>query len=498
MKRLLTLSAILSLGLMAGCNKEGEISVKDYPYVITHEVTDITGTSVMFNAEIIGTGKEEISEYGFLWDIKEPTLESSHRAVIKKTIDIGSYHAEIDSNLYKGTDQFVRAYIKAVDLLVYGNIIKFSCNGGKMAVISEIKPLKGYVDSQVAITGKYFGYHKDAVKVYFGDLEAVIDSITDGKILVRVPDFDEDSEVSITLSVYNKQVTAEGMFGAFTYWKRIADLPGEERYGASSFSINGFGYVGLGSKSGGIYFNDFWRYDPLHNSWKKIADFPGEARRYAIGFSYNEKGYIGFGYANWVHFYDLWEYDPALDLWNKVTENKSISTYEDAYFLIGSDLYIVLRGGVYKLDLDMMEFSNLGFFTGNYRFYTVGFSSGDKGYIFAGQEPGNKILKDLWEYDSNTNLWQKLDELPGSAYRDSPVGFALGERIFMGMGYYGEYNDLFEYDLENGKWMRLEDLPAKGRSHSTTILIDGKAFVGTGYWYTTEFSDFYEFNPNKQ
>lgn len=454
----------------------------------------------MFNGEIISTGNDEIIESGYLWNVDEPNIETANKAVISNHATIGTYSIRIDSNLFKDSVQLVRAYLKTNKLIVYGNQIKFTCNGGVPAIISKIEPLKGYVNSVVVISGDNFSYQKENVSVYFGDIEAEIDSCSDNRIVVRVPDFDVDSEVNIKVSVYNKATTSVNTFKALTYWKKIANFPGTERYGATSFSIDSDGYVGMGNQYYGDYYKDFYKYNSQNNSWKKIADFPGEARKYAIGFSYKGKGYVGFGYANHHYYNDIWEYDPNTDTWLKVIENKNIRTYEDAYFLIEEELFIVTQTGVYKLNLENMTFSNLGQFTGNYRFYTTGFSLNDKGYLFAGQQPGNTYMKDLWEYDSKANVWTKLSELAGSEFRDSPISFSLGERLFMGLGGFSDaYNDIFEYDIINNEWYKLENLPGEGRSHATSFTIEDKAYIGTGYdEYIYQFSDFYEFNPNKE
>jgi len=500
MRNLFLYLVFILFPLINSCDKEAVIGEKDYPYIITNAISDITDSSVVFNGEIISTGSSEIIEYGFLWDTDEPKVETANKVVINTNVNLGTFSIKIDYNLFKDSEQIVRSYLKTNNLVVYGNQIKFTCHGGVPAIISEIYPLKGYVNSQVVIIGDNFTNQKDNVSVFFEDIEAIIDSCSDNRIVVRVPDFDEDSEVNIKISVYNKTTILDNKFKVFTYWKKIANFPGTERFGPTSFSIDNMGYVGLGNQYYGDYYNDFYKYNPQSNSWNKIADFPGEARKYAIGFSYKGKGYVGFGYANNYYYHDLWEYDPNTDIWLKVTENENIITYEDAYFLIEEELFIVTQYGVYKLNLENMTFSDLGYFTGKYRFFTSGFSIDDKGYLFAGQQPGNKYMKDLWEYDSKENTWTELSELVGSEYRDSPVSFSLGERLFMGMGgFIDAYNDIFEYDIINRKWYKLENLPGEGRSHATSFTIGDKAYIGTGYdEYIYQFSDFYEFNPNKE
>lgn len=500
MKKVILYLLVFIIPIFNNCSKEAEIGEKDYPFILTGEITDITGTSVVFNGEIISTGKDEIIEYGFLWDKTEPRIETANKAVVSNPAATGSFSLSINYNLIKDSVQIVRSYIKTNNLVVYGNQQRFTCNGGMPAEIYDFSPRKGYVNSTVVITGNYFTNRKEKVSVFFGDKKAVIDSCSNERLVVRVPDVDVDMEVSITVSVYNKATASDNKFRAFTYWKRISDFPGKVRYSTSSFSIDNMGYVGLGANSDGGYYRDFYRYNPQNDSWSRIADFPGAACAYAIGFSYNGKGYVGFGYSYQEYYRDLWAYDPTTDQWSKVAMNENIWTYEDACFVIENELFVVAQSGVHKLNLDNMEFTNLGYFTGNYRFFTTGFSLNGKGYMFAGQEPGNRYLKDLWEYNRNENSWEKISELKGSKYRDSPISFTLGNRMFMGMGGFSTaYNDIFEYEITNNAWYELERLPGKGRKHAASFTVNNKAYVGTGRsGYYDELTDFYEFDPFKE
>lgn len=500
MKKIVLYLSVIIIPLFNNCSKEAENGVKENPVIHTDEITDITDSSVVFNGEIISIGKDEIIEYGFLWDKIEPRIETANKAVMSNPATTGSFSLLVNYNLFKDSVQYVRTYLKTNNLVVYGNQIRFTCNCGMPAEIYDFSPRKGYVNTKVVITGNYFTDRKDKVSVYFGDIKVEIDSCSNERLVVRVPEIDEDMEVSITVSVYNKATVSDNKFRAFTYWKRISDFPGVRRYGTSSFSIDNMGYVGMGAHNDEGYLRDFYRYNPQSDSWERIADFPGPGRNYALGFSYNGKGYVGFGFSGPGYCNDLWEYDPSTDQWSSVAMNYNIWTDKDAYFVIGNELFIVAQSGVHKLDLDNMEFSNLGHFTGNYRFFTTGFSLNDKGYMFAGQEPDFKYLKDLWEYNRNENSWKMISELEGSKHRDSPISFTLGNRMFMGMGGFTTvYNDIFEYEITNNKWYELEKLPGKGRKHAAYFTINDKAYVATGFaGYYDELTDFYEFDPFKE
>lgn len=117
-------------------------------------------------------------------------------------------------------------------------------------------------------------------------------------------------------------------------WTRKADLPGPVRMFAVGFAIGDKGYLGTGATEPDIVddqrLEDFWEYDPATDAWTRKADFGGEARIWAAGFSMNGKGYIGLGTAGAAagigRLPDVWEYDPATDAWTRMEEDWLVST----------------------------------------------------------------------------------------------------------------------------------------------------------------------------
>lgn len=98
-------------------------------------------------------------------------------------------------------------------------------------------------------------------------------------------------------------------------WTQKANFPGGLRACASSFSINGSGYVGVGSNSPGILYNDFWKYDPVTNLWNQVSSLPAPGRNCASSWSLNNKGYIIGGKnitggPSVLTYNDTWEYTP--------------------------------------------------------------------------------------------------------------------------------------------------------------------------------------------
>jgi hypothetical protein len=61
-------------------------------------------------------------------------------------------------------------------------------------------------------------------------------------------------------------------------------------------------------------------------------------------------------------------------------------------------------------------------------------------------------MRDFWEFNTTTGAWtQKADV--GNVYRQSAVGFSIGSKGYIGLGYAsGGRTDLLEYDPASNTW----------------------------------------------
>ncbi len=101
-------------------------------------------------------------------------------------------------------------------------------------------------------------------------------------------------------------------------WTEKEPLPAMARYGTHGFSINGLGYVGGGNygTSSGPFLADMWRYDPTSDQWSQVAGIPSLARYGATSFSTVGKGYVYGGLNSSLEFTNqFWEYDPGSNTW---------------------------------------------------------------------------------------------------------------------------------------------------------------------------------------
>lgn len=155
-------------------------------------------------------------------------------------------------------------------------------------------------------------------------------------------------------------------------WIRRSDFDGVARCNASSFTIDGKGYLCCGYRgSNRDLLKDAWAYDIEGNYWTQCADMPDEAqgRHSAAAFALNGKGYVTTGALKDEPEYlaDTWEYDPTTDTW----------TQKDDF-----------AGG--------MRYGALAFSVGGYGYVGTSFSTGTRGFVLTGSS-GTSYFDDVYE-----------------------------------------------------------------------------------------------------
>ena len=138
-------------------------------------------------------------------------------------------------------------------------------------------------------------------------------------------------------------------------WTQRAPFPGGVRYLASSFSINGVGYVGMGANQD-VYKKDFYKYNPGSNLWSPIAPFPAYERGSACAFSLDGRGYVCLG-TNGALLDDLIEYNPATNEWAIRASYGGSARKSAAAFVINNKAYVGTGKGYSGKRRGMQEYS---------------------------------------------------------------------------------------------------------------------------------------------
>ncbi len=251
------------------------------------------------------------------------------------------------------------------------------------------------------------------------------------------------------------------------YWEQLGRVGGDAnavfsgtaRNGAVAFSVNGKGYVGLGTDDSG-YKSDLYQYNPTTRSWKKMNDFPGGGRRNAIAFTVNNKAYLGTGY-NGNYLQDMWMYNESADSWEPVRD-----------------------------------------FGGSKREGATAFVVNGKAYAGFGSNNGTP-QRNLYVYDPEANTWTKteaLDDEDDVESRTNAVAFVIGDKAYIGMGTQGGsyFSDIWEYTPASDSWVELAPITDNcggGRAYSIGFSYNNMGYITTGYGSGGRLDDFWSFNP---
>ena len=178
-------------------------------------------------------------------------------------------------------------------------------------------------------------------------------------------------------------------------WITLNEFPGEGRAQTINFSLNGFGYVGTGTKTSAFRNNDFWRYNPAEDSWSQIADYPvfnreGESATTSIG------AFTFFGSGGT----DILQYDDINDQW--LTFGPFI--FESGPFgrgsnelntvVINDDIYLLWGGAFQSYDTANKTLTRISNSPVN---GSLLFANDGKFYFTGGNTSNGETI--IWEYD---------------------------------------------------------------------------------------------------
>ncbi|MBS1600103.1 MAG: IPT/TIG domain-containing protein [Bacteroidetes bacterium] len=130
---------------------------------------------------------------------------------------------------------------------------------------------------------------------------------------------------------------------------------------------------------------------------------------------------------------------------------------------------------------------------GSGRYWGIGFSIGDKGYIGMGWD-GYAANDDLYEYDPSLNNWTKKSSMGKPL--NFGVSFVINGKAYVGIGKTNlpeEFtNSFYEYDPALDKWTQKADFPGSARFSAVGFGIGTKGYVGLGGYGE---KDWWEYDP---
>jgi len=285
-------------------------------------------------------------------------------------------------------------------------------------------------------------------------------------------------------------------------WYLEEPFPGRNRSNPVAFSLNNYGYVGLGWNEGGL--NDFWRFDSWDldtiPAWDTVAYFPGAGRKEAVSFTIGNYAYVGLGGDYIKHkardtFYnDFYKYDGMLDQWTKVATFPGLGRMGGMAFSDGQYGYVlggrsVLENGTEVFAKDFWlynplsnEWSRQPDFQGEGRQNGVAFYLQNTAYVGTGFGTGGKNYDDFWLYNPKTQAWSRGPNFLGGS-REGAIAYATDTLAYVGLGWKNGVlmNDFWEFAPKSNSWAKRKDFAGSARTNSACFSFGRIGYVGVGY-----------------
>lgn len=212
LKYLLPISGMVSLLLLFGCQKEETVD-RDYPRIRTAAVNEITDQGATFNATVLSGSMENVDEYGFVWgNTDNLSLENSEKIIVNETPENSGFSCDITFALDAMKKYFVRAYVKAGEKVIYGDIVQFMSLGSQAPQIEDYFPKSGVWGDTITITGTNFSYQNLHMVVYVGDKMAPVVQSTNERIKALVPSSLDKNDSQVYVEIFGNRSTAQELF----------------------------------------------------------------------------------------------------------------------------------------------------------------------------------------------------------------------------------------------------------------------------------------------
>jgi N-acetylneuraminic acid mutarotase len=193
-------------------------------------------------------------------------------------------------------------------------------------------------------------------------------------------------------------------------WTAMASFPGAGRYSAFAFVIGTNAYIICGNPGSPTYLTDCWKYNSLTNTWSQIANYPVYGLETNLFYSIGQYGYAGCGGTGSTSTDVMYQFDTAANTWTAIASVPVDSNSgllcpanfvlaDTAYCVSGSDwLYTDFYNTTFDYNPNTNTWGNAATFPGIRRWYAVGFSIGNDGYVVTGNDSTGTPLADLWQY----------------------------------------------------------------------------------------------------
>jgi hypothetical protein len=480
------------LTLTAGCTKDAEITLQDYPLVVT-SISQVSGEGAIVHAEVLNPGKFKILSFGFVWGRNQMPDLSDNSKIFENGLMNQEFTYTINNALIKNELYFVRSYIKTDRYEVYGNEINFESKGSLSPEIDNFAPVNGAVGTRVVIHGENFATSLNGNVVKFGSRVAVIDSATENTIYVQVPEFPvpEFEMVNISVITAGDTTTSKDLFHLLLPWiKKGNNDIYIGPYNSASFTLNGKGYF---FSEGSLV-----EFDPEKNSITKLVSLPENSNFFILATSSATNGYLLINQ-------NLYMFDPVTISFSFIANFPYPRAHRDYIFNLNNEIYVGSGcddggsdGYLYKYDaiknlwIEKKASANL-----TYSNYVTYYSYKNEGYVL---HDNNNVGVFMDKYDPVNNTWTTLTTNPLKLSYGF-CHFFIDDKIYTSPGFNENWhfenisNHVWQYDILNNEWKEMHDRP-KNISTVMSLSINGKGYIFCRRDQESNFaSELWEFDP---
>ncbi len=412
-------------------------------------------------------------------------------------------------------------------------------------LINSISPSSGTFSDTLTITGEYFSFFENELKVEINDKIAEILNITDTEIAFKLPLGITDGNpvikvstnyystskqeafsllppqiqtVSPNIVTFNDEILIEGLYFNPILSNNRIFVNGVE---AQVLSGDGYSLTALvplqiqtidGSLDiilrTGLGYLNVKKENALYLKHPEIYSFSPQTM-----YDLNTPITInGAGFNPQVSLNDLVYNNMALNI-IEVSPTKIIAEipFEDYsspnISQNSTDVIKMQSGGLYAESTDSLKvrwdalWTQKNDFPGIPRRGAVSFSLGSKGYLIGGDAASVgkpfQPLNDVWEYDPSNDSWTQKNDFPGGKSLKL-IDFTYNNYAYVGLGYNENVqlrNNIWRYDAISDSWTEISVFPGEKRQDPIVFSIGNKAFIGAGAKANADgLHDFWEYD----
>lgn len=250
-------------------------------------------------------------------------------------------------------------------------------------------------------------------------------------------------------------------------WKT---LPTQDIDNRNSFTTTSSGIPIIVARESNGGTNSLYSYSE-NNTWTQLTSVQENLNGYLYSIhAYDDKIYFPYNDKNTG--LQLKSYSLDNDLWESVSHIPSGGANNSFFsFIIEDKAYFGDQKSMSCLNLQTNTWDSLAAIPTSYYqiLNPLTFVRGKKAYmVFYKYRYGNDEVSEFWEYDSQTNTWKSLSDIPFKIYETKTACNYNNKTYIVARGY-NDSKTFWEYDSDNDNWTELTAPPGTGYRYISFI-----------------------------